>query len=103
MLNEIMSEMELEQVAGGNLGRTVADSKILYEYGLINAWHGKFTTTFCWSSYSSAVEKGWANVGITCKTNFTFPNEYSLNGKKITSNEAIEYLKSCYVKIRSAD
>lgn len=35
---EQMSDEELEQVAGGTIGQTAGDSKILYDYGIMGLW-----------------------------------------------------------------
>ena len=88
-------------MAGGNIGRTAADSEILYEYGLVSDWHSSFTMLFHWSDYSSAVEKGWAKAGIKCETDWDEPNKYYLNGKRIDCDEAYKHLKANFKKVHS--
>ena len=37
--DEMMSDDELDGVAGGNVGQTVVDSDFLYDYGLVDDYH----------------------------------------------------------------
>lgn len=101
--DEVVSDEELEQVAGGSIPQTAYDSVLLYEYGLVDDWHSDLTTTFNWESYSAAVDAGWAKAGITCVTKPSpFDNNlYFLNGKEITRDEAHDYVKANFEKIRS--
>ena len=43
---EMLSDEELEGVAGGSFGQTRVDSKFLYNHGLTGTWHDK--DTFLW-------------------------------------------------------
>lgn len=102
--DEIMSDEKLEQVAGGNMGQTSYDSELLYAYGLLDDYHGLLHMNFHWKSDSAEVDAGWRKAGITCvskpgsKRNGS--NQYFLNGKEITHNEAIDYLKANFKQIR---
>ena len=40
---EQLTDDELEQVAGGTIGQTAGDSKILYDYGLMDRHYGTIT------------------------------------------------------------
>ena len=88
-----LSDEELDKVAGGTVGDTAEDSKLLYNYGLVDDWHGSIATGFYWGSYSAAVDEGWAKAGITCCTVPFGANKYWLDGKRISRDEAVAHLK----------
>jgi len=98
---EKMSDEELDQVAGGYIGETASDSKFLYEYGLVDDWHGDLYVAFHWEKTSSEVDSGWSKSGITCVTKPFGGNDYWLNGKKITRDEAYDIVKKNFSKVRS--
>lgn len=91
---EVMSNEELEQVAGGNFGQTSEDSKFLYDYGLMDDHYSSFEVTFCWNSKSAAVDAGWSKAGITCVTKPFFAyNLYFIGGKEISRDDAFKIVK----------
>ena len=98
-----MSDEELDNVAGGNVSQTVDDSKLLYDYGLVDDWHGKTHTLFNWKSDSAIVDGGWSKAGITCVTKSLDSNQYFKDGKEITHDEAIAHVQANFQKIRSID
>ena len=95
-----MSDDELDQVAGGNIVGTGDDSKFLYDYGLVDDWHGKLHTFFNWKSDSAAVDGGWSKAGITCVTKPAGSNQYFKDGKEISRDEAVAHVKANFSKIR---
>ena len=103
LANAAMSDEELDQVAGGNVGQTVVDSRLLYDYGLVDDWHGDFHMTFHWKSDSAAVDAGWSKAGITCVTKAWGDNQYFMGGKEITHVQAVAHVKANFQKIRSID
>ena len=100
LANAAMSDEELDQVAGGNVGQTVVDSRLLYDYGLVDDWHGDFHMTFHWKSDSAAVDAGWSKAGITCVTKPIGSNQYFKDGKEISRDEAVAHVKANFSKIR---
>ena len=99
---EMLSDKELDQVAGGSFGQTRVDSKFLYNYGLINTWHS--CTIFFWKSASSDVDRGWAKAGITCVTKpFLANNQYFKDGKEISREEAYKIVKEKFSKIHDIE
>ena len=96
---EMLSDEELEQVAGGTIGQTAGDSKILYDYGLMNRHYGTIPVLFYWKSKSAEVDAGWAKAGITCVTAPLASNRYFLNGKEISRREAYDHLKANFKRI----
>lgn len=102
--DEVMSDEELDGIAGGTVGQTVVDSKFLYDHGLVDDWHGNTHTFFNWKSDSALVDAGWAKAGITCVTTFGFSNnKYFKDGKEITHDEAVAHVKANFSKIRDCD
>ena len=99
---EKMSDEELEQVAGGYVGETAGDSKFLYSYGLMDDYHNVPHTIAHWKSDSAAVDSGWSKAGITCVTKlFAWQdNQYFLNGKEISRDEAHKIVEEKFQKIR---
>ena len=92
-----LSDEELDKVAGGTIGDTAEDSKLLYNYGLVDDWHGSIATGFYWGSYSAAVDEGWAKAGITCVTKPFKSNQYFMNGREISRDDAVAHLeKTCH-------
>ena len=100
LANAAMSDEELDNVAGGTIGQTAVDSILLYEHGLVDDWHGAFHTAFHWLSDSAAVDGGWSKAGITCVTGNGERNRYYKDGKEMTCDEAHNYLKAKFPKIR---
>ena len=98
--NELMNEEELEQVAGGNIGEVIADSKILYSHGLLNEIPKSCALPFTWVSETAKIDEAWSKAGITCVTNKFFDNEYYRDGKKISRDEARNFISQNYKKIR---
>lgn len=100
LADEALSEEELEKVAGGSVWQTADDSEFLYDYGLVEDWHGQTTTMFNWVSYSAKVDEGWSKAGITCVTKPWGDNLYFKNGKEISRKEAYDHVKASLPKIR---
>ena len=98
---EQMSDEELNQVSGGNIGETARDSKFLYEYGLVDDYHGDLYATFHWEKTSSEVDSGWSKSGITSVTVPIGYNRYYLGGKEISRDEAYDIVKKNFSKVRS--
>jgi len=96
---EMMSDEELESVAGGTIGQTAGDSKILYDYGLMDKYYGTIPVMFYWKSKSAEVDAGWAKAGITCVTKPFGSNKYFLNGKEISPGDAYDHLKANFKRI----
>ena len=87
--DEMMSDEELDNVAGGGIGQTSEDSQFLYQHGLMDKRYHESEMFFSWSSGSEKVNAGWAKAGITCVTKFSGDNLYFKDGKEISRTEAI--------------
>ena len=98
--DEALSDEELNNVAGGTVTGTSDDSKFLYDYGLVDDWHGETSTLFHWKSYSAEVDGGWSKAGITCVTKPWGDNQYFMGGKQISRDEAVAHVKANFQKIR---
>lgn len=98
---ELMTDEELDEVAGGTIGETAGDSQYLYDYGLMDNHYGSIKVMFCWGSKSAEVDAGWAKAGITCVTKPCGSNDYFLNGKEISRNEAKKLVKANFKRIHN--
>ena len=98
---EKLSDDELEQVAGGSIRDTTGDSEILYDYGCMDEYFSTVPATFHWKTKSAAVDAGWARAGITCVTKPFGDNQYFLNGKEISRDEAHAHLKANFKRIHN--
>ncbi|MBR6014283.1 MAG: hypothetical protein IK062_10985 [Selenomonadaceae bacterium] len=99
--DEILSDEELEQVAGGDMQETTWDSHLLYDYGIISDYHNAPALLVHWESYSAEVDAGWSKVGITCVTEWSnHHNKYFAGDKEISRDEAVKILKSKFGRIR---
>lgn len=92
--DEMLSDDELDQIAGGTDDQTTDDNMFLYEHGLVDV-------VVCDSSKD--VDAGWAKAGITCVTKFFSDNQYFIGGKSISRNEAYDIVKSKFKKIRNVE
>ena len=95
---EIMSDEELEQVAGGRFDETTFDSHLLYDYGIVSEWHDE-GLLFHWKSHSAEVDAGWSKAGITCVTKPFSKNQYFAGSKEISRDEAVKILKQKFTRI----
>lgn len=86
--DEIMSDEELDNVAGGGTRQTVGDKDFLHDMGLASS-DSSYPWSESWGSLSTAVDDGWKKVGITSVTKFgSADNLYFLDGKPISRTEA---------------
>ena len=95
MTNEMMNKEELEQVAGSGCDQTAMDSRFLNvllrgREGQCNRY-GSFKVFFGFGILEE-IEKAWKSVGIDAKLDYSgYPNEYYLNVKQITCDQAYDH------------
>ena len=97
---EIMSDEELEQVAGGTHGESYADGVFLYNHGILDDYPSKIGLLLRWGSNSAKIDEGWAKVGITCVSDVFKDNKYFLGDKEISRDEALAIISSENEQIR---
>lgn len=92
--DNMLTENELEQAAGGSFAETIDDSKFLNK--LMEGMPGQPPRQN--SSYEldrdggAAVQTAWEKLGITFRYGiYAKPNEYYLDGKKLSRAEAMNY------------
>ena len=102
---ELLSEEELDQVAGGSWSNTAQDSEFLFKHKLMDDWYYTGGAAFNWGEVSSQVDKGWARAGITCCTVYgcIYDNEYWKDGKKISRKEAYRIVNENFPDTRPLD
>jgi len=96
---EMLSDEELDNVAGGTIGETAGDSQILYDHGLMDNHYGSIPVMFYWKSKSAEVDAGWAKAGITCVTVPMGANKYFAGDKEISRREAFDIVKSKFKRL----
>ena len=90
--DEILSEAELDNVAGGTVVQTASDSQFLRDSGAVpglKGW-GNHAMEHNFAEYSGLVADAWAKCGITCTPSADGENAYSMNGKSITRYQAYQ-------------
>ena len=99
--DEIMSDEELDKVAGGTLGESSDDSRFLNvllqgtnKYHQCDRYGG--FTMLCFESARVDLIKSWNSLGIeiTYSTSGFITNKYRLNGKSISREEAWAHAES---------
>ena len=89
--DEILSDEQLEQVAGGGTRQTVGDDTFLTKFGYME--EGSRDYLFDWIKDSAKVDAGWAKAGVTCCTVFGCgDNKYWINGNEVSRKEAFAYV-----------
>ncbi len=96
--DEIMSEEELDNVAGGNCYETADDTRFLNSLNGSTDRYGAPRIYFLTGEDTrESIQGAWAKVGISAKIkNHYIPsngtsNEYYLNGQQITQEEARQH------------
>ena len=90
---ELMSEEQLDNIAGGSYSEIAKDSFELYDRKFMDDHYTSLGTFFHYESYSAKVDGGWAKAGVHVVTHFAFDNEYYIKGKKVDRSDAIEHLE----------
>ena len=88
---ELMSDEELDQVAGGSWKSTAGDTRFLNDLAGLCDRFGATKAFFYNFTVSDEAAKGWSKIGITVKTGFSDSNLYYLNGEKISRQQAFDY------------
>ena len=91
-----MSDEELNNVAGGTLYEMADDSRFLNSLNGSCDRYGATRIAFdaaFFSSIKTEVENAWATVGIKARCDYDYgtSNVYSLNGRKITQEQARQH------------
>ena len=86
--DEILSEEDLDNVAGGTVNQTASDSQFLRDIGINEKGWGNTKTSNFFDDVSKVVSDGWSKVGITCTTDKDGDNTYKLGEKEISRFDA---------------
>lgn len=94
--DEVMSDEELDNVAGGNAEEMVNDSRFLNSLNGSCDRYGLWKIAFSAGAYNEEIEKAWATVGIKAEVSsgqggFGKKNKYYLNGQQITQEQARQH------------
>ena len=88
--DEVMSDDELDGVAGGGTNQTAGDYDFLAANGFLPERNTSiFSVTFDWSDFSRAVDQAWSKAGVTCVTKWgSSDNQYFIYGKEVSRKDA---------------
>ena len=91
--DEIMSDEELDNVAGGDCYETADDSRFLNSLnGSTDRYGGLRISWTSGTAIEEEIQRGWKTVGIDFEWHSgKYGNVYRLNGKKITQEEARQH------------
>ena len=95
---ELMSDDELDAVAGGTYNETAADSRFLNDLAGLTDRYGAGRAFFEDAKISKEVTIAWNKVGIGVYTSWGGSNTYFKDGKQITRQEAINFACEKYGK-----
>ena len=89
--DEILTENELEQIAGGNRDELALDTQLFNAMGgRIKAYDLEDITNTNFRGIAAKVGPLWQKFGITMKYNDTGASNYYVDGKWTPRNEAIK-------------
>ena len=88
---ELMSDEELEQVAGGTYKETAGDTRFLNDLAGLCDRFGATKALFYPGIVEDEACKGWSKIGITVSAGVFGSNAYYLDGQKISRQEAFKY------------
>lgn len=98
---EMLSDEQLEHVAGGTWGQTADDSKFLHDLGLLDKTYSGGELAFtAGSSKEEEVQAAWKVCGV----NFVwhggviYDNEYYIGTRKVSRDEAVDHAKKLFGK-----
>ena len=93
--DELMSDEELDKVAGGDWRQTCDDSHMLYHFGLCRDCYSEKSIANQTISYFQSstladadVQAGWKKAGVDFVPSFGGTNKYSINGVEVSRDEA---------------
>ena len=96
--DEMLTDDELDNVAGGEALEMVNDSRFLNSLNGSCDRYGDFKISFSAGAYNEEIEKAWASVGVKAKVSsglggFGKVNTYQRmdNGQSLTQAEARQY------------
>jgi hypothetical protein len=87
-----LSLEDLERISGGNCSELSEDSIVLRSLGLCNGY--SYFDLLLNPGHCQAIVGAWDKAGVQCKFSDLFVNEYYINGKKVSRNEAVAFVKN---------
>ena len=85
-------EDELNRISGGDMFETDVDCYALYLKGYMSKYYDVYDLMFDWVELSKRVDNGWGRAGVVCVSKPFKSNEYIMNGKEITRDEALHHI-----------
>ena len=82
----------LDAVAGSSIRETSEDIDALRRAGYLNEEFG--CLLFHWKSASAKVDEAWARAGVHCYTRPNDDNTYAINGKQVSHDKVLQYLRT---------
>ena len=82
---------QLEEVSGGSCKELSQDSKELSKLGLCNAYNvGSLAENI---NQRNEILGAWKKAGVDVNINNYAPNQYFINGEKVTRTAALSYIR----------
>ena len=90
--NEQLGLEQLGEVSGGSCKELSQDSKVLRSLGLCDKFYDQ-SDLMSSARQCQEVISAWQSGGVTVKTSKLYPNQYFIDGKKVTRLIAVDYIK----------
>lgn len=83
---------QLEEVSGGSCKELSEDSRILKSLGLCDKFYDR-SDLMSSPRQCQEVISAWRQGGVEVRTSKLYPNQYFIDGKKVTRLIAVDYIK----------
>ena len=90
--NEQLDLDQLEGVSGGSCKELSEDSRVLKSLGLCDKFYDQLDLKNS-PRQGQEIVNAWKQGGVTVRTSKLYPNQYLIDGKKVTRLIAIDYIK----------
>ena len=90
--NEQLDLDQLEGISGGSCRELSEDSRVLKSLGLCDRFYDQ-SDLMSSPRQCQEIVNAWKQGGVTVRTSKLYPNQYLIDGKKVTRLIAIDHIK----------